>query len=293
MTQPMHDTNVHYILIARAIEYIRAEALHQPSLQSIAAQVGLSQYHFQRLFAKWAGVSPKRFLQYVTKEHAKEALRRSADVLDAALSVGLSTPSRLHDLIVTCEAMTPGELKSGGAGVTIGYGHVHTPFGNALVGWTPRGVCHFQFCDGDDSVKLAGLTACWPDACLSHDPTGAAALAATIFSRRREAGRLHLILRGTNFQIKVWEALLQTRPGQILSYSQLALKAGVPNASRAVGCVMAANMLGFLIPCHRVIRGDGTLGDYRWGVTRKAALLAWESALQPATCAGPRTDDGI
>lgn len=287
MNHPLNDTNRHYATIARAIDHIRAEALRQPSLESVAAHVGLSQYHFQRLFAEWAGVSPKRFLQYVTKEHAKEALRRSADVLNAALSVGLSTPSRLHDLIVTCEAVTPGELKSRGAGVTIRYGRSQTPFGAALIGWTPRGVCHFEFYDDALAVKRARLETCWPAARFVQDHAGAAALAATMFQRAPEPGRLHVLLRGTNFQIKVWEALLHTRPAQMLSYSQLAAAAGMPKASRAVGSAMAANMLGFLIPCHRVIRGDGTLGDYRWGLTRKAALLAWESASQSIDCDEP------
>lgn len=275
--QPSH-TNPQYALVARAIEFIRARAVEQPSLEEIAAHVGLSEYHFQRLFVQWAGVSPKRFLQYLTKEHATAALRRAGDVLGVSLAVGLSAPSRLHDLIVTCEAMTPGEVKALGTGVTIGYGHADTPFGNALFGWTARGVCYLEFCDGDQAVKLAALKAYWCGANFVADDAQAALLAVLIFPETPTPGKLHLVLRGTNFQIRVWEALLRTGPTEMLSYAQLATRAGVPRAPRAVGSALAANMLGYLIPCHRVIRGDYGLGNYRWGLTRKAALLGWESA---------------
>ena len=278
MKQLPDPTNSQYALVARAIEFIRAKTVEQPSLEDIAAYVGLSAYHLQRLFSQWAGVSPKRFLQYLTKEHATAALRRADDVLGVSLAVGLSAPSRLHDLIVTCEAMTPGEVKALGTGVTIGHGYAGTPFGSALFGWTTRGVCYLEFCDDDQVVKLAALKTYWSGANFVADDAQAIMLAALIFPETPTPGKLHLVLRGTNFQIRVWEALLRTAPADLLSYAQLAARAGVPRAPRAVGSALAANMLGYLIPCHRVIRGDYGLGNYRWGLTRKAALLTWESA---------------
>lgn len=297
---------VHYDLVASAIDFLRTNALAQPSLEQVATHVGLSPDHFQRLFARWAGVSPKRFLQYLTKEHAKAALRRSEDVLAATLAAGLSAPSRLHDLIVTCEAMTPGEVRTMGAGVCIGYGVTPTPFGAALVGWTPRGVCSLEFCNaghtageatGEGAGEAAGegageaadgtagaakvearLRAEWPLAQFQRDDGAAVAIGRKIFAVTPTPGALHLVLRGTNFQIKVWEALLRIDAGQVLSYSQLAASAGVPKAQRAVGSAMAANVLAYLIPCHRVLQSGGDFGSYRWGATRKAALIAWEAA---------------
>lgn len=288
----------HYAQVARAIAHLRAHATRQPSLAEVAAATGLSEHHLQRVFSEWAGVSPKRFLQALTKERALRALRESAGVLDAALAAGLSGPGRLHDLIVSCEAVTPGEVKALGAGLAIGHGLAATPFGAALLAWTPRGLCHFEFCDGDGetgrdggggqepgsrsaAAPLAALRARWPAASLQRDDAQAAALAARIFPRVPGPGELHLVLRGTNFQIKVWEALLRTRPGQLVSYGQLAAMAGVPpRASRAVGSAVGANTLAVLIPCHRVIRGSGEGSDYRWGAVRKLALQAWEAARQ-------------
>lgn len=281
-----------YALVASAISYIRANALRQPSLEEVAAFVGMSDFHFQRVFTQWAGVSPKRFLQYLTKEHALAALRESADVLRAALDVGLSAPSRLHDLIVSCEAMTPGEVRALGASVEIGYGVAPTPFGDALLGWTGRGVCHLTFCDeatqadetiGASQLALQALRAAWPLAHLEQDDAQAQALAQRMFPTTPVPGKLHLVLRGTNFQIKVWEALMRIEPGRIVSYTQLAAMAGAPKAQRAVGSAMAANTIGYLIPCHRVIRESGEIGHYRWGPQRKAALLAWEAARKAAS----------
>ena len=273
------ETNNHpYVLVARAIDFIRANAVAQPSLETIAEHTGLSAFHFQRLFSEWAGVSPKRFLQYVTKERAREALRNASNILSTSLSVGLSTPSRLHDLIVTCEAMSPGELKSQGAGITVEHGVADTPFGPAMIGWTTRGVCHFEFIDDASMNAAKKLQAHWPNATLRENQGDTACLAQKIFPTTPAPGQLHLVLKGSNFQIKVWEALLRVQPGQLMSYSQLAALAGVPRASRAVGTAMAANSIGYLIPCHRVIRNDGDTGSYRWGPTRKAALLAWEAA---------------
>lgn len=268
----------HYARVALAIDYLRLHAARQPALADVAAAAGLSEHHFQRVFAEWAGVSPKRFLQHLTKEHARASLRGAADVLGAALDAGLSGPGRLHDLMVSCEAMTPGEIRSRGAGVELAYGCAGTPFGTALIGWTPRGVCHFAFCDGDDEARIAELHAEWPLALRRADPAGAAALAARVFPRVPGRGELHVVLRGTNFQIKVWEALLRTAPGERVSYSRLAAMAGAPAAQRAVGSALAANAVAWLIPCHRVIRGSGETGQYRWGPSRKWAMLGWEAA---------------
>ena len=274
------DSAQQYQTIKHAIDYIRANARHQPSLKVIAGAMNLSEYHLQRLFTAWAGVSPKRFLQYLTKEHALKALRESGDVLSASLDAGLSGPGRLHDLMVNCEAMSPGEIKAQGKGLVIGFGLASTPFGLALLGWTPRGVCHLVFCDGDESGQIALLESRWPDSTLKRDDRAAARFSDRIFAGELERGKLHLVIRGTNFQLKVWEALLQVPPGRVVSYRQLAEIAGVPKAQRAVGSALAANTVGYLIPCHRVIRSDGHLGSFRWGVARKQAIQTWEAAHQ-------------
>lgn len=278
MPEFLLDNQQHqYEVVAKVIAYLRAHAHAQPSLKELAEKVGLSEFHLQRIFTEWAGVSPKRFLQSVTKEHAKQALRDSADVLSAALISGLSGSGRLHDLMVSCEAMTPGEIRMQGEGLEIRFGFGLTPFGNAIMGWTSRGVCYFEFYDVDSDSKQAELKALWPGASLIADSLGAAELVAKIFPKVPSRGQLHVVLQGTNFQIKVWEALLRVQPGQLVSYGNLADMAGYPNASRAVGSALAANTVGFLIPCHRVIRESGEMSCYRWGVNRKVALLAWES----------------
>ncbi len=266
-----------YAVVAQAIRYLRAQARSQPTLAELAAAVHLSEYHLQRVFAQWAGISPKRFLQYLSKEHAQAALRASADVLQASAAAGLSGPGRLHDLMVSCEAMTPGEIRSGGAGVTVGWGQADTPFGTALAGWTARGLCYLAFVDGDAAQRWQELRATWPAAQLQADEAAAQRLLEQVFPGTPQPGRLHLLLRGTNFQLKVWEALLRLPPGQRVSYTQLAALAGAPKAQRAVGSALAANTIGYLIPCHRVIRESGDSGHYRWGEERKAALLAWEA----------------
>ena len=266
-----------YAAVARAIAFIRANAARQPSLAEIAAVAHVSEFHLQRLFSAWAGLSPKRFLQYLTKEHAREALRASTGVLDAALDAGLSGPGRLHDLMVSCEALTPGEIRTQGAGVELRHGYATTPLGDALLGWTARGVCHLAFCDDDHAAKLEILHKDWPAANFVRDDEAARALAARIFPAAPTPGKLHLLLRGTNFQIKVWEALLKIPPASLVSYGQLAGHLGRPRAARAVGSAVAANSIAWLIPCHRVIREDGDSSNYRWGVERKLALRAWEA----------------
>lgn len=264
----------HYDIVAASIRYLRTHARRQPGLAEVASAVGLSEFHLQRVFSEWAGISPKRFLQHLTKEYARSALLRSADVLGASLEAGLPSPGRLHDLMVSCEAMTPGEIRSGGAGLCIGFGEAPSPFGPMLIGWTERGICHLEFVPTDAST----LREEWPAATFHPNPVRAQELAAMIFSARPEAGQLHLLLRGTNFQIKVWEALLRIPAGQLRSYSQLSLMADAPRAQRAVGSALAANTIAYLIPCHRVIREGGEIGNYRWDSERKQALIAWEAA---------------
>lgn len=279
MRNTLADQARQYEVVARAIEFIRSNARHQPSLAEISDNLGLSDFHLQRIFSEWAGVSPKRFLQYVTKEYARQALRNTGDLLSVTQDAGLSSTGRLHDLMVTCEAMSPGEIKSRGAGLEIRFGEAPTPFGNALIAWTQRGICHLGFVEGEASANAVdGLKQDWPGTTFVHDRQRALQLAATIFHANPSAQPLHLLLRGTNFQIKVWEALISVEPGEMVSYSQLAKMVGAPKASRSVGTAIGKNNIALLIPCHRVIRETGEIGGYRWGPDRKAALLAREGA---------------
>ena len=267
-----------YAVVEQAIHYLRQHARHQPGLAELAQTVGLSEHHLQRVFAAWAGVSPKRFLQFLTKEYASAALRASRDVLSVSLDSGLSSPGRLHDLMVSCEAMTPGEIRQRGAGLQMQWGCGETPFGVALVAQTARGICHLAFVETAIELSVETLRAHWPEARWQRDDQAAQRVLAQMFPTAPQAGRLHLLLRGTNFQIKVWEALMRLPVGQRVSYTQLAAIAGSPQAQRAVGSAMAANTIAWLIPCHRVIRESGDSGHYRWGSDRKAAMLAWEAA---------------
>ena len=271
--------NEDYLRIEQAILYLEKNAHSQPELSEIASAVGLSEYHFQRLFTRWAGISPKRFLQFVTRENAKELLDRSENLLDTTLQVGLSSLGRLHDLFVTTEAVTPGEYKSRGAGLTIRYGLHATPFGKCLIGVTERGICQFGFIQTSEAEALDELVKYWKQARMIEDYKATAPLIEPIFDlSRREETALHLHLRGTNFQIKVWEALLQVSPGSVTTYEQVAKKIGHPAATRAVGNAVAHNPIAVLIPCHRVIRKLGEFGNYRYGTARKKALLASEFA---------------
>jgi AraC family transcriptional regulator, regulatory protein of adaptative response / methylated-DNA-[protein]-cysteine methyltransferase len=262
--------------IARAIRYIDARFREQPRLAAIAAAAGLSPFHFNRLFRRWAGVTPRQYLAFVTGRAAAAALADSASVLEAAYAVGLSGPGRLHDLMVTLEALTPGELKSGGAGVAIRYGFSDTPFGTALLAGTARGVCRLSFCEegGGETPLVRQLQADWPQARLLHDDEKARQLARRIW-HTRPTGRVNVAVRGTNFQLKVWHALLELGALGPTTYSALARVAGVEGSERAVGNAVAANPVAWLIPCHNVLRKDGSLGGYQWGEDRKRAMLAW------------------
>lgn len=266
-----------YETVARAIRFIRDHATRQPELDQVAAHVGLSAYHLQRIFSTWAGISPKRFLQYLTREHAQSLLRHNKDVLATAYETGLSGPGRLHDLLVNCDAVTPGEVRSLGDRLTIAYGFGPTPFGRVIAGMTARGLCHLQFVD-DDAAGLAMLRGEWPLATLRHNDEALAEIIENLFPDGNRTRRPHLLLRGTNFQIKVWEALMTIPPGEAVTYSTLSAIAGHPRAQRAVGSALARNRIAILIPCHRVIRENGEIGQYRWGSERKSALIAFESA---------------
>jgi AraC family transcriptional regulator of adaptative response/methylated-DNA-[protein]-cysteine methyltransferase len=239
----------------------------------------LSEHHFQRLFTRWAGVSPKRFLQYLTVEHAKSRLDAARSVLNLAGEVGLSGPGRLHDLFVTLEAMSPGEYKTGGAGLDIRYGIHRSPFGPALLATTTRGVCGLHFLD-DEDTGVSLLRKDWPHADLREDTAGTTELAHRIFMPLFSAAPrpLALLVKGTNFQVKVWQALLALSPGTVTTYRRLAQHIGAPRSARAVGNAVGANPVAWLIPCHRVIRESGNMTHYRWGPARKAAMLGWEAA---------------
>ncbi len=279
-----HQMAEDYRRIEQAILYLENHAHSQPELSEIASAVGLSEFHFQRLFSRWAGISPKRFLQFLTKEGAKELLARSENLLEAAYGVGLSSLGRLHDLFVTTEAVTPGEYKSGGAGVTIRYGLHDTPFGKALIGVTERGICHLGFVQGSEGKAIDALASDWPEARMVEDHRATAPLVGPIFELdQSRAAPLRLHLRGTNFQLKVWEALLRIPPGSVITYEGLAVRAGHAGASRAVGSALGRNPVAVLIPCHRVIRKLGEFGNYRYGAARKKALLGWEAAYLSST----------
>ena len=261
-----HQLSEDYRRIEQAILYLENHAHTQPELSEIASAVGLSEYHFQRIFSRWAGISPKRFLQFLTKEGAKELLAQSENLLDTTYEVGLSSLGRLHDLFVTTEAVTPGEYKSGGAGVTIRYGLHDTPFGKALIGTTERGICHLGFVGKSEGEAVDTLVASWPEAQMIEDFRSTTPLVEPIFDLSKRGNKpLRLHLRGTNFQLKVWEALLRIPPGAVTSYAGLAVQAGRPRASRAVGTALGRNPIAVLIPCHRVIRKLGEFGNYRYG----------------------------
>jgi AraC family transcriptional regulator of adaptative response/methylated-DNA-[protein]-cysteine methyltransferase len=268
-----------YLRVEQAIRFLEQNYRRQPELKEVAESIHLSEYHFQRLFTRWVGISPKRFLQFLTKENAKAMLASSHGLLDTAYTSGLSGPGRLYDLFVATEAVTPGEFKRKGAGLNIRYGFHPSPFGECLVGLTERGVCHLAFVQpGERSRALTYLRKAWPQAELQGDPSATRPLVRQIFSLSDQSGPLALHLCGTNFQIKVWEALLRIPPGAVVSYEDLAVSVGLPRASRAVGHAVARNPIPVLIPCHRVIRKSGEFGEYMYGAARKKAMLGWEMA---------------
>lgn len=262
--------------IARAIEYLATHFEDQPSLDAVAHEIGLSSYHFQRLFTRMVGVSPKKFVQHLTLNRAKESLAGSASVLDAAYDAGLSGPGRLHDLFVAHEAMTPGEWKARGAGLDLIYGWHPSPFGDCLIAATPRGVCGLAFAleDGREAT-IADLFTSIGEANSREDPAATRPYAERAFDG---GGEVPVVLRGTPFQLKVWEALLRIPSGAVMSYDGLARAIGRPGAARAVAGAVARNPVSWLVPCHRVLRGTGAITGYRWGPVKKRAMLALEAA---------------
>ena len=275
----MQETD--YTRIEKAILYLEGNFQGQPGLKEVARKAGLSEYHFHRLFTRWAGISPKRFLQFLTAEYARGMLRESSNVLETAYEAGLSGPGRLHDLIVNVYAVTPGELKKEGAGLTIRYGVHPSPFGGCLLAITDQGICALAFLSGRRAGEaVEELRTRWANANLVLDPGATKAVSDRIFAPPRWGNTppLNVIVRGTNFQVKVWEALVRIPPGRVASYEEIAARIDAPGAVRAVGNALARNPVAFLIPCHRVIRKTGAFGNYRWGPARKKAILAWEAA---------------
>ena len=281
-----------YARIEAAILYLEEHFRDQPELGEVAEAAGLGPHHFQRLFRRWAGISPKRFGQYLTLDYAKAQLEDSASILDAAYDAGLSGPSRLHDLFVTYEAMSPGAFKRRGEGVEIAYGLHPSPFGSCFVGQTSRGICALGFADGGEGngeAVRAEFERRWPAARFHEDRAATAHVAARIFGERpADSTPLRLAVAGTNFQLKVWEALLRIPPGRITSYHALGQALGLPRSARAVGGAVAANPVSYLIPCHRVIRHTGRISHYEWGRSRKRVMLGWEAAHF-----GPAASDGV
>lgn len=266
----------HYDLMAAALRHIEEHALEQPTLDEVAEAIGLSTAHFQKMFSQWVGVSPKRYLQYLTLDHAKHLLQDRFTVLDATLDSGLSSPGRLHDLFIRWEAMTPGDYARKGAGLTIRWGWFPTPFGDALVMGTDRGMCGMAFAAefGRDRAwdDMAGR---WPEAEFVEDPD---VLRAWVEAAVAGRGEIALAPLGAPFQIKVWEALMTIPSGHVTTYSEIARHIGNPRAVRAVGTAVGRNPISWLIPCHRAMRRDGGLGGYHWGLPVKRALMAWEAA---------------
>ena len=270
---------INFNRIAEAIEYLTQNFKEQPALDDVAQKVHLSPFHFQRLFSEWAGVSPKKFLQFLTIDYAKTILKeKEATVFDAAFETGLSGTGRLHDLFIKIEGMTPGEYKNGGADLQINYSYAESPFGNLIVASTPKGICHMAFAD-DEEQALKELKQHFPKALYRQmlDLTQQNAL--YIFSHDwSKLDQIKLHLKGTAFQLKVWETLLKIPVGGLSTYKTVAQNMDNPNALRAVGTAIGRNPVAFIIPCHRVIQSAGTFGNYHWGSTRKTAIIGWEAA---------------
>lgn len=275
----MTDTRI-YQQIEQAIHYLENHAEEQPGLEVVAREVGLSPYHFQRTFKRLVGVTPKQFLQYTTLEAAKKALTQSPNLLDVAFAVGLSGPGRLHDVFINGEAATPGEVKQGGAGMTIECGIHETAFGWCFIALTPHGICQLDFRSEQEAIPtcLQRLSRTWPNAAICENSARTAPLVTAMLEGGQACvKRLPLHIRGTNFQLKVWQALLAVPEGSLTDYSSLARAIGHPTATRAVGSAVGDNPISFLIPCHRVLRKDGGIGGYASGLPRKRTMLAYEA----------------
>lgn len=276
----MNDQNtINFERISKAIEFINNKFRDQPSLNEIAENIKLSPYHFQKLFTEWAGVSPKQFLQYISLSHAKDLLKQNQSTLfDTAFEIGLSGTSRLHDLFIRIEGMTPGEYKNGGENLKINYSFTPSPFGEMLIATTPKGICHMAFAD-NKLESLAFLKSMFPNANYDNTIDKKSQTVSSIFTKDwSELNELKLHIKGTDFQLKVWETLLKIPTGALVTYGDIAKKLDNPNANRAVGSAVGNNPVAYLIPCHRVIQSTGLFGQYHWGSIRKTAIIGWESA---------------
>jgi AraC family transcriptional regulator of adaptative response/methylated-DNA-[protein]-cysteine methyltransferase len=277
---PLAGAAADYAVVRRAIAFLSEHWRAQPEIEAIADAAGVTASELHHLFRRWSGITPKAFLQALTLDHARRLLRESASVLDATFEVGLSGPGRLHDLFVTHEAMSPGEWKTGGAGLTISYGFHPSPFGTALVMATERGLAGLAFADpGEEQAALADMRGRWPQATLAEDTARTAALARRIFDDKlwRADRPLRVLLIGTDFEVRVWETLLRIPLGHAVTYSDIAASIRAPKAARAVGAAVGKNPISFVVPCHRALGKSGALTGYHWGLTRKRAMLGWEA----------------
>lgn len=282
MLHVINETNINYSRIEKAIQYLEENFQRQPELDEVAEKVHLSPFHFQRIFTDWAGISPKRFLQFLTVDFLKTKLEQSKNMVEAADAAGLSSQSRVYDLFTTLEAVTPQEYKQKGSGIHIEYGIHETPFGSCLIGVTERGICWLSFiaADGDPKIELENMKEHWHNSIFHQNQQLTQAFVNQIFSREdaKPQRKLHVLVKGTNFQVKVWEALLKIPMGDVTTYQGIAQQIQSPKAMQAVGSAVGSNHIAYLIPCHRVIRKDGILGEYRWSSTRKKSIIGWEMA---------------
>jgi AraC family transcriptional regulator of adaptative response/methylated-DNA-[protein]-cysteine methyltransferase len=269
--------DINYSRVEEAIKFLTDNYKQQPSLYEVADHSNVSPFHFQKIFTEWAGISPKKFLQYLTVEELKKELKKTSNLVEAAERVGLSAQSRVYDLFVNIEAVTPNEFKTKGAGIEIEYGIHNTTFGECLIASTPRGICSMNFLENNLDKLLADLHSNWKNATIKKNQATTKAFTENIFSTDKKA-KIKLLVKGTPFQLKVWEALLKIPFGSVATYQNIANTIDSPNASRAVGTAIGSNPVAYLIPCHRVIRQEAIIGQYRWGSLRKTALIGWEKA---------------
>ena len=274
------EQNINYYRIEKAIQYLEENFQRQPELDEVAEKVHLSPFHFQRIFTEWAGISPKRFLQFLTVDFLKDKLQETKNLSEAAEYAGLSSQSRVYDLFTTLEAVTPQEYKTKGAGINIEYGLHETPFGRCLIGKTDRGICWLSFLNPEDERKeLDSMKSHWHNSVFHQNQEETSGLIDQIFNRSQDShAKLHLFVKGTNFQIRVWDALLKIPAGNVTTYQGIAENVNSPRGMQAVGSAVGSNHIAYLIPCHRVIRKDGILGEYRWNSARKKSIIGWEMA---------------
>jgi AraC family transcriptional regulator of adaptative response/methylated-DNA-[protein]-cysteine methyltransferase len=287
MVYMVAENNINYYRIEKAIQYLEENFHKQPELDEVAEKVHLSPFHFQRIFTEWAGISPKRFLQYLTVDYLKDKLAHTKNLVEAAEAAGLSSQSRVYDLFTTLEAVTPQEYKQKGSGIQIEYGIHETPFGLGLIGVTERGVCWLSFIteDADPKIEVENMKEHWHNSVFHQNQNLTAEFIETIFNHEpawpvgrntKTQKKLHVFVKGTNFQIKVWEALLKIPMGDVTTYQNIAQQIQSPKAMQAVGSAVGSNHIAYLIPCHRIIRKDGILGEYRWEAARKKSIIGWE-----------------